>query len=64
MRVGDVYDLMVPADLAFGAKGRRASAGKPSIPPGAVIDFTLMIASLPGKEEELLEVTGGSVDEE
>jgi peptidylprolyl isomerase len=63
MGVGDVYDLIVPADLAFGPKGRRASAGKPSIPPGSTINFTLTVTSLPGKEDELLEVTGGSLDE-
>lgn len=56
MRVGDVYDLKLPAELAFGKKGRRASAGKASIPPGAEINFTLELSSIPGKEDELLEL--------
>lgn len=58
MHVGDVYDLTLPPSLAFGKKGRRASAGKPSIPPDAQIDFTLELSSIPGKEDELLEVVG------
>lgn len=55
MHVGDVYDLSLPSTLAFGKKGRRASAGKASIPPDASVDFTLELASIPGREEELLE---------
>lgn len=56
MRVGDVYDLKLPPELAFGKKGRRASAGKAAIPPGAEINFTLELSSIPGKEDELLEL--------
>lgn len=41
MSVGDVYQLSIPPALAFGSKGRRASAGKPSIPPGAYVDVRL-----------------------
>lgn len=55
MKVGDVYDLTIPGDLAFGAKGRRASAGKPSIPPNATVNYTLELTTIPGKERELLE---------
>jgi peptidylprolyl isomerase len=59
MNVGDVFELTVPGDLAFGAKGRRASAGKPSIPPNATVKFTLLAESIPGRMQELIEVTGG-----
>lgn len=55
MNVGDVYELTLPGDLAFGTKGRRASAGKPSIPPNATVNYTLELSTIPGKEEELLE---------
>ncbi|GAB0493397.1 hypothetical protein MMPV_004679 [Pyropia vietnamensis] len=64
MSVGDVYQLSIPPALAFGSKGRRASAGKPSIPPGAYVDYTVEMTGLPGKQEELLEVTGGTIDDE
>lgn len=37
MSVGDIYELSIPPALAFGSKGRRASAGKPSIPAGAYV---------------------------
>lgn len=63
MHVGDVYDLSLPSTLAFGKKGRRASAGKPSIPPDANVDYTLELSAIPGKEAELLE-TVDLVDEE
>lgn len=59
MRVGDVFELTLNGDLAFGKKGRRASAGKPSIPPDATVVYTLECSTIPGKEAELLEVTGG-----
>lgn len=55
MKVGDVYDVTIPGNLAFGAKGRRASAGKPSIPPNATVSYTIELTTIPGKEEELLE---------
>lgn len=41
MSVGDVYELSIPPALAFGSKGRRASAGKPSIPAGAYVTVSL-----------------------
>lgn len=56
MKVGDVYDLKIPGDLAFGAKGRRASAGKASIPPNATVNYTLELTTIPGRETELLEI--------
>lgn len=55
MHVGDTWQLTLPSTLAFGQKGRRASAGKASIPPGASVDFTLELATIPGKEVELIE---------
>lgn len=64
MSVGDVYELTIPPALAFGAKGRRASAGKPSIPAGAYVNYTVEMTALPGKQAELLEVTGGTIDDD
>lgn len=55
MRVGEVVDVVLPGNKAFGEKGRRASAGKPSIPPNATIAYTIELTTIPGKEEELLE---------
>lgn len=55
MRVGDVFDLTLPGDLAFGPKGRRASPGKPTIPPNATVNYTVELSTIPGKEVELLE---------
>lgn len=54
-----MLSLKIPSDLAFGKKGRRASAGKPSIPPNAAVDYDVSLVELPGKQEELIEVTGG-----
>lgn len=34
MSVGDRWVLTIPSDLAFGEKGRPASAGKPRIGSG------------------------------
>lgn len=55
MKVGDVFEITLPPELAFGSKGRRASPGKPSIPPNATIVYTVEMSSIPGKEDELLE---------
>lgn len=55
MKVGDVYDITLSGDLAFGKKGRRASPGKPTIPPDATVFYTLELSTIPGKEIELLE---------
>lgn len=46
------------SDLAFGPKGRPASAGKPRIPSDATIIFDVEIVGLPGKEPELIELIG------
>jgi len=58
MRVGDRWVLTVPGNLAFGAKGRPASAGKPRIPANAEIIFDVEMVGLPGKEPELIELIG------
>ena len=58
MRVGDRWVLTIPGDLAFGKKGRPASAGKPRIPSDATIVFDVEIVGLPGKEKELIEIIG------
>lgn len=55
MRVGDVVEVVLPGELAFGAKGRRASAGVPAIPPNATVNYKIELSTIPGKEEELLE---------
>lgn len=58
MRVGDRWVLTIPGNLAFGPKGRPASAGKPRIPSNAEIIFDIEIVGLPGKEPELIELIG------
>jgi len=58
MRVGDRWVLTIPGNLAFGPKGRPASAGKPRIPSNAEIIFDVEMVGLPGKEPELIELIG------
>lgn len=58
MSVGEQWALEIPGKLAFGDKGRRASAGKPSIPPNATVYYDLLVESIPGRMEELIELTG------
>lgn len=43
-------------DLAFGAKGRSASPGKPRIPAGATVEYELSLVGLPGRETELIDL--------
>jgi peptidylprolyl isomerase len=45
-------------NLAFGSKGRPASAGKPRIPSDATIVFQVEMVGLPGREPELIELIG------
>eukprot|EP00304_Pavlova_gyrans_P009719 CAMPEP_0206055674 /NCGR_PEP_ID=MMETSP1466-20131121/40585_1 /ASSEMBLY_ACC=CAM_ASM_001126 /TAXON_ID=44452 /ORGANISM="Pavlova gyrans, Strain CCMP608" /LENGTH=188 /DNA_ID=CAMNT_0053430903 /DNA_START=3 /DNA_END=569 /DNA_ORIENTATION=- len=59
MHAGDIWDLEIPGKLAFGPKGKRASPGQPSIPPNATLKYTLELVSLPGRDEDILDVTGG-----
>ena len=58
MKPGDVYELTVPPALGLGSKGRQASAGKPRIAGDAILSFTLLLDSVPGKEEDIIEVNG------
>jgi len=58
MRVGDRWVLTVPGDLAFGPKGRKASAGTPRIPGNQEIIFDVEMVGLPGKEQELIDLIG------
>ena len=59
MRSGDVWELAVPGKLGFGEKGRSASPGKPRIPSNADLTFLVELVAVPGKDDEILEVTGG-----
>ncbi|CAM9206263.1 unnamed protein product [Laminaria digitata] len=54
MRVGDKWLLTCPPALAFGNKGRPPSPGRPRIPPGAEVEYTLELVALPGKEEDIV----------
>ena len=58
MSTGDVFELTIPPELAFGKAGRQASAGRPRIPGDAPIAFTLELNAVPGKDEEMLEANG------
>ena len=58
MRTGDRWTLTIPGELAFGSKGRPASAGKPRIPPNSEIVFDVEMVGVPGKEPELIELIG------
>eukprot|EP00980_Cylindrotheca_fusiformis_P003674 scaffold818_cov136-Cylindrotheca_fusiformis.AAC.40 len=58
MTVGDRWKLTIPGELAFGPKGRPASAGKPRIPANAEIVFDVEVVGLPGKEPELIDLIG------
>ena len=44
MRAQEKWAVQIPANLAFGSAGRKASAGKPRIPGGADL-FTRSISS-------------------
>jgi len=55
MVLGDRLLLTVPADLAFGSRGRPASAGKPRIPGGATLSIELELSEFPGQMEEIME---------
>lgn len=54
MKVGDRWNVNIPGDLAFGSKGRSASAGKPRIPPGATVVYDISLVGVPGREEEVI----------
>lgn len=58
MRTGDVWQLSIPPELGFGKEGRKASPGKPRIAGTAILDFTLELVAVPGKDDEILEMNG------
>ena len=42
----------------FGEKGRPSSPGKPRISGDAILQFTLALEGVPGKDEEIIEQNG------
>lgn len=56
--VGRSICCLSQGSLAFGAKGRPSSPGKPRIPGDATITFDVEMVGLPGKEPELIELIG------
>jgi len=58
MKAGDVWTLTIPPELGFGPKGRSSSPGKPRIPGDAILDFTLELVAVPGKDLEIIEENG------
>ena len=46
------------SNLAFGPKGRPASAGKPRIPGDTTVVFDVEMVGLPGKEPDLIDLIG------
>lgn len=58
MRLGDRWELTIPSNMAFGPKGRPASAGKPRIPGDQTITFDVEMVGLPGREPELIDLIG------
>lgn len=59
MKSGDVWEVQIPGNLGFGAKGKKASPGQPSIPPNAALTYKLELFSVPGKDEDLINSIGG-----
>jgi len=59
MHSGDVWELEIPGPLGFGKAGKKATPGQPSIPPNATLKYKLELAALPGRDDDLLEATGG-----
>jgi len=58
MKSGDTWQLTVPPALGFGSKGRNSSPGKPRVAGDAILDFTLQLVAVPGKDEEILDANG------
>lgn len=55
MHMGESWLLKIPGVLAFGPKGRPASAGKPRIPSNADLEYELSIVGFPGFEGDLID---------
>ena len=56
--VSIMFSFILQGELAFGPKGRPASAGKPRIPGNTEVVFEVEIVGLPGKEPELIDLIG------
>jgi len=55
MKLGETYSLVIPGNLAFGPKGRPATAGKPRIPSNAELQYDISIVGFPGFEGDLID---------
>ena len=53
MRYKEKWAVQIPANLAFGSAGRKASAGKPRIPGGADLYYEIDFVAFPGFRERL-----------
>lgn len=53
MKVGDLWQLTLKSEFAFGPKGRPPSPGKPRIPGDAVVTYDVELISVPGGEGDL-----------
>lgn len=54
MHSGDVWDLDIPGNQAFGEAGQAPKPGVPRIPPNADVLYRLEFYIFPGKEEDLI----------
>merc|ERR1711879_171431 len=61
MRSGDVWDLVIPSNLGFGPEGRKPGPGRPRIGPNAELNYRLKLESIPGKDGDLIDITGGDM---
>ena len=53
MRYKEKWAVQIPANLAFGNAGRKASAGKPRIPAGADLYYEIDFVAFPGFEGDI-----------
>ena len=53
MRYKEKWAVQIPANLAFGSAGRKASAGKPRIPGGADLYYEIDFVAFPGFEGDI-----------
>jgi hypothetical protein len=52
MKVGEVADIIIRADYAFGEKGYAAADGSYKVPSNATVLYTIALASAPAKRDE------------
>lgn len=50
MKAGDIWDLEIPSELAFGKDGKPAAPGRPRIPADADVQMRLELVTVPGKD--------------